>query len=156
MRLPTALAVLAALAGPAAAQDLGQARAFVEGLYAAYAKEPGPDYLDRQAKEVFSPAVLDLLRRDAASTPQGDVGALDGDPICNCQDYGITNVHVAVSPTGADTARAEVDFLNFDKKQHVALDLVRVQGQWRVGDIHAEGTPSLVGLLNDSLKAHAK
>jgi hypothetical protein len=33
---------------------------------------------------------------------------------------------------------------------------VSVQGQWRVDDIHADGTPSLVGLLNDSLKAHGK
>ena len=91
-----ALAILVALsASPAAAQDLGGAKAFVTGLYTAYARHPGPDYLGRQARQVFSPALLELMRRDAARTPKGDVGTLDGDPICNCQDYEITSVEVA-------------------------------------------------------------
>jgi hypothetical protein len=100
MRALAPILVALALAGPAGAQDLGGAKTFVTGLYAAYAKHPGPDYLGRQAKTVFSPALLDLMRRDAARTPKGDVGTLDGDPICNCQDYGITAVQVAVTAAG--------------------------------------------------------
>ena len=152
-RAPILIALLLA-AGPAAAQDLGQAKAFVAGLYAAYAKAPGPDYVGRQAGEVFSPTLLDLMRREAAHTPPGDVGALDGDPICNCQDFEITAVQVTVKPAGKDKAQADVAFLNFGGKQSVKLDLVFVGGRWRVDDVHADGTPSLVGLLNDSLKAH--
>ena len=155
-RFAPALLIAALLTGRAAAQDLDAARTFVTALYGAYAKSPGPDYLNRQAKDVFSPATLELMRREAASTPKGDVGALDGDPICNCQDFQISGVQVAVTRSGSDKARAEVDFLNFDQKQHVALDLVSVAGRWRVADIHAEGMPSLVSLLDDSIRSRAK
>jgi hypothetical protein len=34
----------------------------------------------------------------------------------------------------------------------VTLDLVAVGGRWRVGDVHAEGTPSLVGLFKAARK----
>jgi hypothetical protein len=148
-----AFAAAAAIASPARAQDLAQARAFVERLCAAYAREPGPDYLNDQAKAVFSPALLELMKREAAHTPKGEVGALDGDPICNCQDYKITGVQVAVAAAGPAKARADVAFRNFDQKQTVTLDLVVVAGQWSVDDIHEEGIPSLVGLLMDSQKS---
>ena len=145
------LALAAALPAASNAQDLVQARAFVERLYAAYAREPGPDYLNRQAKAVFSPALLTLMKREAEQTPKGEVGALDGDPFCNCQDYKITGVQVVVTATSPGKARAAVAFRNFDQKQTVTLDLVATAGQWRVDDIHEEGIPSLVGLLKESL-----
>jgi hypothetical protein len=152
-RLLLMLAALAALPATACAQDLAKARAFVTGLYAAYARSPGPDYLGRQAKDVFSPALLTLIRREAAHTPEGEVGALDGDPFCNCQDYKITAVQVAVAASGSRHARADVGFLNVGQKQRVTLDLVAAAGQWRVDDIHEDGMPSLVALLRDSLTA---
>jgi hypothetical protein len=142
---------LAAAASPAAAQDLGVAKSFVTTLYAAYAKPPGPDYLGRQAKDTFSPALLELMRREAARTPKGEVGALDGDPICNCQDYEITGVSVAVTATGPDRATAVVGFRNFGEAQSVGLDLVWAQGRWRVDDVHAREMLSLVKLLEGAL-----
>ncbi len=148
-----ALAVLVALlASPAAAQDLGAAKTFVAGLYAAYAKPPGPDYLGRQARATFSPALLALIRRDAARTPKGDVGTLDGDPICNCQDYEIRGVTVAVTPAALSRATAKVRFRNFGEPQSVTLDLAWTKAGWRVADVHAEGTPSLVKLLQDAAR----
>ncbi|HEY0647633.1 DUF3828 domain-containing protein [Phenylobacterium sp.] len=141
------------LASSAVAQDLGQAKAFVTGLYAAYGKDPGPDYIGRQAKQVWSPAMLALMRREAASTPKDEVGALDGDPICNCQDYEITSVDVRVTQTGPTTARADVFFVNLGRRQLVSLDLVLLGRRWRVDDVHSQGTPSLVALLNDAVKA---
>ena len=144
------------LAGPAAAQDLVQAKAFVTGLYAAYGKEPGPDYIGKQAKQVWSPAMLALMQREAASTPKDEVGALDGDPICNCQDYEITSVDVKVTGTGPTSARADVFFLNLGRRQLVSLDLVLVGRRWRVDDVHSQGTPSLVALLNDELRSRGR
>ena len=152
--LPALLAaVAAALPAASAAQDIVQARTFVERIYAAYGKEPGPDYLNAQAKAVFSPALLDLIKLEAAHTPKGDVGALDGDPFCNCQDYEITGVRVSVTPGGPGKACADVAFRNFKRKQTVTLDLVASGGQWRVDDIHEDGIPSLVRLLKESLAA---
>ena len=113
MRPATLALLIALLASPAAAQDLDAAKAFVTGLYAAYATPPVPDYLGRQAKDTFSPALLDLMRRDAARTPKGEVGTLDGDPICNCQDQEIGGVSVVVTAAGASRATAIVGFRNF-------------------------------------------
>ncbi len=142
-------------AGPAPAQSLPDARAFVTGLYDAYRRYPGPDYLGRHSGAVFSPDLIALIRREAASTPQGDVGALDGDPICDCQDWRISDVAMAVSASGPGAAAAEVRFRNAGRPQTVRLDLVSVRGRWRVGDVHSETTPSLVQLLRQSIARNA-
>jgi len=133
---------------PAAAQDLGQAHAFVADLYAGYGRKPGPDYTGRQAPTVFSPRLLKLIRRDAARA-KGEVGALDGDPICDCQDQEITQVDVAVEAAGPDKATARVSFRNFGEAQSVRLDLLWAHGHWRVDDTHSESTPSLAALLTE-------
>jgi hypothetical protein len=154
--LAAATMIASLVAGPCAAQGLDQAQSFVAGLYGAYAKRPGPDYLGPQKGRVFSPSLIGLMRRDAAATPKGEVGALDGDPICNCQDYELSRISIKVDPTSAGAARATVSFQNFDRPQEVVLDLVATKGQWRVDDVHAEGTPSLRGLLTASLAARTR
>ena len=154
MRLAAAALLVMLAATPAAAQDLapdlGQAEIFVEGLYAQYAREPGPDWTRKQAGRTFSPALLALIRADEARTPPGDVGALDGDPFCNCQDYEITRVAVTVKPTAPGKATAGVQFANFGTAQSVTLDLVWTRKAWRVDDIHAEDLPSLAARLRAS------
>ena len=92
-------ALLGATSVAARADDLVAAKRFVERLYAAYHGD-GPDYLGRQRGQVFSPRMVNLLRRDEKLTPKGDVGALDGDPICDCQDFDISRVRVDVASTG--------------------------------------------------------
>lgn len=149
---PAALALfIALLASPAAAQDLAAAKAFVAQLYAAYGKPPGPDYHGRQAKDVFSPALLDLMRREAAQTPKGEVGALEGDPICNCQDYEIRGVTIVATMAGPGRATVIASFRNHGQPQSVGLDLVWSQERWRVDDVHARDMLSLVKLLEGGL-----
>ena len=116
-------------------------------LYQGYQQGDGPDYLGAQAPQVFSPHLLRLIRRDAARTPKGEVGALDGDPICNCQDFEMSAIQVQVSAAGRGWARAWATFVNAGQPQAVSLDLVAVKGHWRVADVHAQDMPSLVGLL---------
>jgi hypothetical protein len=141
----------------AGAEDLPAAQAFVEGLYSAY-HGAGPDYLGRQAKATFAPALLRLIRRDAAQAGPGNVGALDGDPICDCQDSGgLRNVRVTVSGGGKGRAQATVRFQISSEWRAVKLDLVAIQGHWRVGDVHTADTPSLASYLTRSLSgAHLK
>lgn len=155
-RLGLVVAFLLACPAAAGAQDLNQAKAFVTGLYAAYAKTPGPEYVGRQAEAVFSPSMIDLMRREAAHTPKGEVGALDGDPICDCQDYEISAATVTVTMAAPGRARAAARFLNFGEARTATFDLVAVDGQWRVADIHSANLPSLVDLLQESLKAPAR
>jgi hypothetical protein len=152
LRRPSALACAVLLAtgaaSPVHAQDLGAARAFVAELYAGYGRKPEPDYVGRQAAAVFSPRLVRLMRRDAARA-KGEVGALDGDPICDCQDYEIKRVEIAVAAAGAGRATATVRFRNFGEARTVTLDLVRINRNWRVDDTHSAGTPSLVGLFTE-------
>ncbi len=132
-------------------QSLSDARAFTLGLYQAY-EHGSPDYLGRQARQVFSPALLRLIRRDAVATPQGDVGALDGDPICDCQDPdGLADPRVRLAGVGPGRARADVHFRIGSEPQSVTLDLVAVHGRWRVDDVHTRDMKSLAGLLQQSL-----
>ena len=139
---------LIALAPAAKAQSLDDARGFVAGLYRAYGRAPEPDYLGPRARNVFSPRLLGLIRRDARNA-HGEVGALDGDPICDCQDPdGIRLVGLDVAHAGASraTARVRVRFAG-SRREAMTLDLVSVGGRWRVDDVHTRGTPSLVRLL---------
>jgi hypothetical protein len=138
---------LLAAAPPAGAQTTGDARRFVTGLYDAYAHSE-PDYAGRQARQVFSPRLLALMRRDARRA-HGEVGALDGDPICDCQDpAGLQPTWVGIdrATPGHVTARVELKFP--DGREVITLDLVPVRGQWRVDDVHSPSTPSLVKLLD--------
>ena len=138
-----------AAAQPAATRDTAGARAFVLSLYAAYHGE-GPDFFGKQARQVFSPHLLALIRRDERLA-HGEVGALDGDPICNCQDFTITATTVEVALTGPGRAQAIARFRNFGKPEVVRLDLVFVKGGWRVDNVHETGTPDLA----DYLEKHA-
>ena len=142
-----ALAILAG-APAAEAQTLGEARSFVTGLYRAYERTPQVNYLGSRAPTIFSPRLLALIRRDEQSA-KGDVGALDGDPICDCQDPdGIRLVDLDVGPAGPGraTARVQVRFAE-GRAEAMTLDLVSVRGRWRIDDVHTPETPSLVRLL---------
>jgi hypothetical protein len=135
------LAGLMAVALPAAAQDAASAKAFLTALYASYHGD-GPDIFGKQAAKVFSPRLRDLIRRDR-ELAHGEVGALDGDPVCNCQDFDIKAVRVDATLTGPGRAQATANFRNFGKPQVVRLDLVSVAGGWRIDNIHEDGTPDL-------------
>ena len=141
------MAAMIAVAGSAHAQTLADARGFVTGLYAAYAHSE-PDYLGPMARQVFSPRLLGLIRRDARNA-HGEVGALDGDPICDCQDpdgVRLVGLDIAASGPGRATARVRLHF-DGSRAEAMTLDLVSVRGQWRVDEVHTKDTPSLVRLL---------
>jgi hypothetical protein len=131
--------------------SLGAAKAFVAGLYTGY-RTGEPDYLGRDARKAFAPALLDLIAQDQRTTPSGDVGALDGDPICDCQDPGgLKLTQLTVTEAGAGQARAEVAFSLDGDRRRLKIDLVASGAGWRIADIHSADTPSLVQLLQREL-----
>jgi len=151
---PMILALLAALAvaaqAAAADPDVDTARRFVEQVYRAYCGTCEVPF-ERRAPRLLSRGLLALVERDRRETPQGDVGALDGDPLCDCQDHSISGVRVVAEEAGAGRATAVAEFRNFGEPQTVRLDLVVEKGGWRIDNIHTSGTPDLVAYL----KAHA-
>jgi hypothetical protein len=141
-----------ALAAPAVAADpdLDAARLFVEQVYRAYCGTCEVPF-ERRAPRLLSRSLLALVVRDRRATPDGDVGALDGDPICDCQDHSISGVRVVAQEAGAGRATAVAEFRNFGEPQTVRLDLVIEKGGWRIDNIHTAGTPDLAAYL----RAHA-
>jgi Protein of unknown function (DUF3828) len=145
-----ALLLLAALGLPALgrAQDLPAARAFVQQLYSAYEHpaKAGPDVLGKSATHIFSPSLLQLIHRDQARTPKGDAPALDGDPICDCQDPdGLHLVSLAVNPVDSThaSAIATLHFPGESKPSLITLSLLATPAGWRVDDVATADTPSL-------------
>jgi hypothetical protein len=143
-------ALLAGAVASAQAPDLASARAFVERTYRAYCRDCAVRF-DREALRLFTPRLMALVRRDRRLTPRGEVGALDGDPICDCQDFDIRDVRVEVRPAGGGGAHAVARFRNLGAAQTVRLDLVATAAGWRIDNIHSPGTPDLA----DYLRKHA-
>src|SRR5262249_22379005 len=104
---------LASIASPvAAAPDAASARAFVEKLYSHYPSNPKGSTFNptsKNAGEVFEPGMIAAFREDARLA-KGEVGFVDADPLCQCQDdSGLKSKVVSVTMTSANGADAVVN-----------------------------------------------
>ncbi|MGA0600036.1 DUF3828 domain-containing protein [Caulobacter sp. KR2-114] len=145
-------------AAPAAGQDAADAKAFLEGLYANYAKGASTDNnafapMDKDAPRVFDKAMVDLLARDAKLNGPDEVGFIDGDWLCDCQDYDKITATVTVQSATATAAKAVVDFKVFDQMHRNAFDLVKEGGAWRVHDVQDVGAKPPEPSLRAGLEA---
>jgi len=116
------------------------AKAFLEKIYAAYkGKSSKGVSLDSDAKmrSYFEPSLAALMIKDRkAAAKSGDVGALDGDPFVNGQDWEIAGpVDVSVEDITPDRAKATAKFTNIKMPQTVLYDLVKLKDGWRIADI---------------------
>ncbi len=139
---------LAALAAAAHPQAEGP-KQFIARVYAAYARD-NYSPLDRPER-VFAPVLVRAIREDERLA-HGEVGYLDGDPLCGCQDYGKISVQVRTlkQPTkrSAD-ALVHVD-LGIGEARDLRLKLVLTADGWRVADVGSADEPSLLGALQRS------
>ena len=131
------IAVCAAITSPAFAADQ-TAQAFVTAIYAAYkGKNTKGIQLtnEREIRRYFAPALAALIikdRKDAGK--RNEVGALDGDPFIDAQDWEIASFDIAVSEPTPGKAIATVKFTN-DTPKVVVLDLVKLKTEWRISEI---------------------
>ena len=133
----------------AAAQPQESAKAYMERLYASY-DQPSFNPLDHPAR-YFAPRLLRAISEDERLAHH-EVGYLDGDPICQCQDPG--GLHAAivrVDQKGPDAATVRVS-LGFpgDKPRVATFTLVRLAAGWRIADVSSADDPSLVSSLEAS------
>src|SRR5215469_1842690 len=79
--MAAAISTVAAAAAPQSPED------FLKHLYAGYAPGKTPLAFDyRTAGSFVDDSMIALLRRDDKMS-NGEVGAIDSDPICQCQDW---------------------------------------------------------------------
>jgi hypothetical protein len=123
--------ILLALAA-AAAQPQQTPIQFIHSVYAQYAR-PGFSPLEKP-EHFFTADLVKAIRKDSAG---GEVGYLDGDPLCDCQDYERLTARVRslkqTNRSAAD-ARIRVD-LGFGEARYLQLSLVRTSAGWRIADV---------------------
>lgn len=134
-------ALVAAIALPACSQTSAKSAppdpaAFVRGVYARYA-EPAFCPTCDEAPQVFDAPMVALLAEDGRLTQEGDQGAIEADPLCQCQDS--DGLVATVDPTGRSVALA----FPSGERVSIRLDLALQDGQWRIHDVHAPDMPSL-------------
>ena len=146
----------------APAVDIAGARAFVRSLYSHYptaSRKDGFDAMDaKEMPRLFHPSLIALIREDERLAGD-EVPALDGDPVCDCQDDGDMVFTVGeVRAVGPARAVARVVRRSHDKPplEILTLDLASGPGGWRVWDIHSVDTPSLREFLIKSNRERRK
>jgi hypothetical protein len=121
-------------------------RAFVERLYAGYRD---PDYSPlSHPRRVFAAPLVAAIREDRRLS-RDEVGYMDADPLCQCQDpAGLRPTIGEVATTGRSiaTVRVTVDFGGSDPRD-LRLSLVRTASGWRIADIASADEPSLLDSL---------
>lgn len=110
----------------------------VAQLYKAHDADKSPFFQDKDRALVdryFAKELADLIWQDVKTTPKGEIGALDFDPLYDAQDTEIKNF--AVNKAKVDGAKATVvaSFVNFDKKTRITFKLVQVGDAWKISDI---------------------
>ena len=137
-------------ATPGQAQTPASAEQFLRAVYAPYTRGKTGDPTGSAAPNLFSAEILALIRKDQEIN-RGEVGAIDADPICACQDLDkLSKLKISVQPRLDGHANATVSFINFSHPTEVRFDLIPAGTEWRIDDISEEGIPSLRDLLKTS------
>jgi hypothetical protein len=141
--------ILAALAA-AAAQPAETPRAFIARVYSEYRHEGFSPLAEPQ--KFFSPALTIAIRKDSAG---GEVGYLDGDPLCDCQDYDRISAQIrSMTQRNAKAADANVHVvLGPTETRDLRLSLVLTESGWRIADVVGADHRSL---LRELRRANAK
>ena len=141
------LAICLAATQALAAPPETDAKTFVENLYQSYSNADAGPVLGRRASTIFAPKLLAEIRADQQRHP-GEVGKLDHDPVCDCQDSdGLKPIEVTTTSLAGDQAEASVSFKLGDLVKAIRLQLVNTQAGWRVADIASPAMPSLEAFL---------
>ena len=134
---------------PAQPPDTESARSFVQHVYQDFANPDWQHQEQRQAK-FYTAQLYRLILADQKGHP-GEVGKLDGNPICDCQDPGepgeLKVQLITFSGAGPDRLKADVTFLIVQEPRKVTLTLLKTPTGWRIDDVTAKDMPSLRALL---------
>jgi hypothetical protein len=141
---------LPALGVPSQTQDMNSAREFAQQVYASYA-DPDVAHQEQRQDRLYTPQLRRLIHADRTGHP-GDVGKLDGDPICDCQDPGdpgqLKVSSIDLSATTPSRMKAAVRFTIVAEPRAITLILIKTQAGWRIDDIATKEIPSLRAFLS--------
>jgi hypothetical protein len=115
-----------------ASQPAEDPASFIRRVYAGYS-ESGYSPLSKP-DDVFSPKLTAAINKDSSG---GEVGYLDGDPLCDCQDYERISANiVSMRRASAKTASANIHVtLGPSEVRDLKLSLVLTKSGWRIADV---------------------
>lgn len=116
----------------AASQPAEDPAAFIRRVYAGYDHSGYSPLLNPE--KLFSPKLTAAIRQDSSG---GEVGYLDGDPLCDCQDYDRISANiVSMRRPSAKLATAQVQVtLGPNEVRDLKLSLVLTRSGWRIADV---------------------
>jgi hypothetical protein len=148
--------ILLFLAAAAAHPQAESPKAFMERLYESYRKHDYSPF--DHAERVFAPRLLAAINEDS-KLAHGEVGYVDGDPVCQCQDAdGLHAKVTGVTRQSRDKAvvRVVLDFTDSTARR-VRFSLVRTAAGWRIADVSSSDEPSFLhGIEESNREARAK
>jgi hypothetical protein len=153
LRFVTGILAGALLAvGAARADDPAAPKALVAGLYK-LPDDASPFFASKTRKELdryFTKPLADLLWKDKEAS-KGEVGAIDGSPIYDAQDYEPKNLEVHSAKIKGNTATVLVTFTNYAESKKIVYALEQNDaGQWRIADIRWTPGRTLLGVLKQT------
>src|SRR4030095_12782322 len=116
----------------AASQPAEDPAAFVRRVYAGYQMSGYSPLLTPE--KLFSPTLSKAIRQDSSG---GEVGYIDGDPLCDCQDYERISARIlSIRRPNARSAHIRVHVtLGPSAIRDIRLSLTLTSSGWRVADI---------------------
>ena len=123
-------------------------RTVVSNLYKASQRQ-NPFFQTRNRALVdkyFDRTLANLIWQDARSA-NGEVGALDFDPLYNAQDMEIKNFALRERMVGTNAAEVTASFRNFGKPYRIVFKLVPERTGWKISDIVYDDRTTLSGIL---------
>jgi len=131
---------------------------FLQGIYANYTSGHSTfEPLGKQGELLFEHSLFLLIQKDAlGSNAKNEVPLLNGDPICNCQEYHkLKNLKIVAANTGNPHPAASVSFTNEGKPETMQFELVPSGDTWKIFDIVTSDTGSLRDYLVKGLEENA-
>jgi hypothetical protein len=132
------------------AADTAGAEQFLRSIYAHY-RDSDSDTTPPRDEHTYDAPLLALMSANIKAAG-GELGYLDWDPLCDCQDYDITDVHIAFTAAGNDRLQAKVSMLNWAQHSTVDLLLHKTADGWRVADVSGQAGSLSAGLQRSTLE----
>ena len=122
----------------------------------AYAPWVNPALKRMSDTELMSPAFMKLWQADdAAAEKVGEIGMIEGNLICACEDGQMSALTLTIRPINASHATAHAVFLIDANPHDQYLVLKAEKGRWYIDDIIAKGK-SLAAQLREDARMRLK
>jgi Protein of unknown function (DUF3828) len=129
----------------------------VAGYPRYYKDGPGLDFAGPRANRFLHSSLIALIQEDAKAAGPGQVGVLDGDPVCGCQDWdGIYRLKIEIKTIEKAGAQTLVSFdlsknPGADAHRSLVITLVSEKVQWRIYDVLDQSDPKAPFALREAL-----